>query len=65
MTAREMFVRMLMTIRGVSLEKAILIQKEFKTPRSLIQEFEKNDPELGRKYGKKIQEAIGDLFQNV
>jgi len=63
MTTREMFVKMLMTIRGVSFEKAIAIQREFKTPRDLIERFDGNDPELAKKYGKKIQELITDVFK--
>lgn len=63
MTTREMFIRMLMTIRGVSLEKAIAIQREFKTPKDLIQNFRSDDPELARKYGKRIQESISDIFK--
>lgn len=63
MTTREMFIRMLMTIRGVSLEKAIAIQREFKTPKDLIENFRGDDPELAKKFGKKIQELITDLFK--
>ncbi|ODQ78207.1 hypothetical protein BABINDRAFT_52767 [Babjeviella inositovora NRRL Y-12698] len=36
-TVREMFIRMLMTIRGVSLDKAVVIQKRFQTPRRLLE----------------------------
>ncbi|CCH43736.1 Crossover junction endonuclease [Wickerhamomyces ciferrii] len=63
MTTRELFVRMLMTIRGVSLEKAIAIQRDFKTPRHLFENFDAKDPELAKKYGKRIQELIGDLYK--
>lgn len=63
MTTREMFIRMLMTIRGVSLEKAIAIQKDFKTPKDLIQNFNSQDPELAKRYGKRVQELINDVFK--
>ncbi|KAG2731420.1 hypothetical protein G9P44_005836 [Scheffersomyces stipitis] len=36
-TVREMFIVMLMSIRGVSLERAIVIQRRFPTPKSLIE----------------------------
>ncbi|CAM9011195.1 unnamed protein product [Wickerhamomyces anomalus] len=63
MTVREMFVRMLMTIRGISLEKAIAIQKDYKTPKDLIRNFDGQDPELAKKYGKRVQELIADVFK--
>lgn len=64
MTTKELLVRMLMTIRGISLEKAIAIQREFKTPKLLVKNFDKHDKELTSKYGKKIQEQIAEIFQN-
>ncbi|QOU21243.1 hypothetical protein BRETT_000964 [Brettanomyces bruxellensis] len=39
-TVAEMFVRLLMTTRGVSLDKAIEIQREFKTPKKLIEKYQ-------------------------
>ncbi|KAK6464880.1 hypothetical protein DFJ63DRAFT_285373 [Scheffersomyces coipomensis] len=39
MTVKEMFIMMLMTIKGLSLEKAIVIQNEFPTPNSLLQYY--------------------------
>lgn len=38
-TVKEMFLSMLMAIRGVSLERAIVIQKVFPTPRLLLDYF--------------------------
>lgn len=38
-TIKEMFISMLMTIRGISLEKAITIQRHFKVPKNLIQYY--------------------------
>ncbi|KAM9912520.1 hypothetical protein OXX69_002477 [Metschnikowia pulcherrima] len=37
MTVKEMFVKMLMSVRGISFEKAIMIQRYFGTPRNLIE----------------------------
>lgn len=37
MTVKEMFLLMLMLVRGISFEKAIMIQHKFKTPRKLIE----------------------------
>lgn len=39
MTVKEMFILMLMTIRGVSLEKAVVIQNRFPTPKSLLEYY--------------------------
>ncbi|GMM34798.1 Mus81 protein [Saccharomycopsis crataegensis] len=39
MTVKEVFVKMLMTIKGVSLEKALVIQKHFVTPKKLIDTY--------------------------
>ncbi|ONH65768.1 Crossover junction endonuclease MUS81 [Cyberlindnera fabianii] len=62
MTARELFVRMLMTIRGVSLEKAIAIQKEFRTPKIMFERFDWTDPGFQQRHGKKIAESLGEVF---
>ncbi|KAI5962934.1 MUS81 [Candida pseudojiufengensis] len=39
MTVKEMFVMMLMTIKGCSLEKAIVIQNKFQTPKKLLEYY--------------------------
>lgn len=39
LTVKDMFIQMLMTIRGLSLDKAIAIQQHFRTPRALIEFF--------------------------
>lgn len=46
MTVKEMFILMLMAIRGVSLERAISIQNRFHTPKLLLDFYaeHKNDP---------------------
>ncbi|CAH6719742.1 crossover junction endonuclease Mus81p [[Candida] jaroonii] len=45
-TVKEMFLLMLMNIKGVSLEKAITIQKIFPTPNKLLDHFK--DPNNGK-----------------
>lgn len=40
-TVREMFIRFLMAVRGVSLEKASAIQSHYKTPRALIAAYKR------------------------
>lgn len=61
MTVKEMFILMLMLIKGMSLEKAIVMQSHFRVPRSLIEFF------LEQGVGKTEHEKgvlIMDLFQN-
>ncbi|CAN3377319.1 crossover junction endonuclease Mus81p [Diutina rugosa] len=41
-TVGEMFINMLMAIRGVSYQKALAIQQQFSTPKSLIEFFRSN-----------------------
>jgi crossover junction endonuclease MUS81 len=61
-TVREMFVRMLMTVRGVTLEKAIAIQKQFKTPTAMFEKFDPHDELFISKYGKKVTETLAETF---
>ncbi|GME96835.1 unnamed protein product [Ambrosiozyma monospora] len=42
-SVKELFLKMLLTIRGISLEKAVCIQQIYKTPRGLLQAFERYD----------------------
>lgn len=42
MTVKEMFILMLMLIRGMSLEKAVVLQNYFRVPRNLIEFFLEN-----------------------
>lgn len=39
MTVKEMFILMLMLVRGISLEKAVVIQSHFGTPRKLLEYY--------------------------
>jgi crossover junction endonuclease MUS81 len=41
MTLRDLFLKMLMCVRGISAEKALEIQRSFKTPMELLEAFEK------------------------
>ncbi|KAF9168811.1 Crossover junction endonuclease mus81, partial [Mortierella sp. AD010] len=49
---KDMFVKMLMTIRGVSSEKAMEIARIYKTPRGLFSALEKNSDLTGSAHGK-------------
>lgn len=61
MTVGEMFILMLMQIRGMSLEKAIVLQRHFKVPRNLIEFF----LEMGAgKSELEREQLIMKLFQN-
>lgn len=51
---REMFIRMLMTIKGVSLDKAIVIQRRFPTPDELIKAYMNCPEEEKRKLLSKV-----------
>lgn len=43
MTVKEMFILMLMLVRGISLEKAVVLQSHFQTPRRLIEYYQENE----------------------
>lgn len=61
MTVREMFIRMLLLIKGMTLEKATLLQSRFPVPRRLIEYF------LEQGAGKTEHEKgvlMMDLFQD-
>lgn len=61
LTVKDMFIQMLMTIRGLSLDKAIAIQKHFHTPKGLI-EFFKFEHAVTRDSEKK--DLIYQAFKN-
>lgn len=63
-TAREMFIRHLMTIRGITMDKAILIQSIFKTSIQLYKEFNSKDTKNVELFGKKVCELIGQVYQD-
>jgi crossover junction endonuclease MUS81 len=41
MTLRDLFLKMLMCVRGISAEKALEVQRSFKTPAALLEAYEK------------------------
>lgn len=63
MTVKEMFIKMLMLVRGVSFEKAIMLQRHFQTPRGLIEFYIENqhlsEQEKGMLISKKFQDEPG------
>ena len=59
MTLRDVYLKMLMCIRGVSGEKAVEIQKHWPTPRALTQAYE------GREKGAERDSMISDRLGNA
>ncbi|KAL9045036.1 MAG: hypothetical protein Q9214_001872, partial [Letrouitia sp. 1 TL-2023] len=60
-TVGDIFLRMLMTIRGISGDKAVAIQKVWKTPRAFVQAYRncKDDRERGEMVEKRLaNEAV-------
>lgn len=59
-TIKEIFIKFLMTIKGISLDKAIAIQNHYKTPKNLIISYNKchnNDP---KNCALMIQQELND-----
>ncbi|KAK6531688.1 Crossover junction endonuclease mus81 [Orbilia ellipsospora] len=56
-TLRDVFLKMLMCTKGVSAEKALEIQRHFKTPRELLERYEKCD---GESVGKMMLMGVVD-----
>lgn len=63
MTLRDVFLKMLMTTRGVTGERALEIQKRWKTPHHLVKAFEAcGTGEQGRKRKRELLcNSLGDL----
>ncbi|CUM63465.1 uncharacterized protein PRCAT00001040001 [Priceomyces carsonii] len=61
MTVREMFVSMLMAIKGVSLERAVTVQSYFKTPKGLLDFYH---TEHRCTSDKEKRELLLELFKN-
>ncbi|CAG8819013.1 14376_t:CDS:2, partial [Gigaspora margarita] len=61
LTLKDTFVRMLMTIRGISVDKAAEIIKNYPTPRKLIQEFNSLPNENDKK--KMIMNACNGIIR--
>jgi len=60
-TLRDLFLKMLMCVRGISAEKALEIQRSFATPAALVEAFVKchDDKERDEMVLKACQDAIG------
>ncbi|RCK58140.1 Crossover junction endonuclease MUS81 [Candida viswanathii] len=54
MTVKEMYMLMLLTIKGLSLEKAIVIQRRFPTPKSLLEFYHTENANAPEDYKKKL-----------
>ncbi|CAG8494658.1 7514_t:CDS:2 [Dentiscutata erythropus] len=61
LTLKDTFVRMLMTIRGISVDKAAEITKIYPTPRKLIEEFDSLTTENDKK--KMIMNACNGIIR--
>jgi crossover junction endonuclease MUS81 len=59
MTLRDVYLKMLMCIRGVTGEKAVEIQKNWPTPRALAEAYE------GREKGASRDSMISDRLGNA
>ncbi|CDK27678.1 unnamed protein product [Kuraishia capsulata CBS 1993] len=73
-TVGEMFIRMLMAIKGVSLDKAVVIQRRYGTPLKLVDEYERYtgdgrkmllDEFKGEVGNKKIGPVLSDKIWQV
>ena len=62
-TTKQVFIKFLMTIKGVSLEKAIAIQSHYKVPRNLLMSFKKcqqrNPEECPSMIHHQLQDEVG------
>ncbi|XP_075974985.1 mus81 structure-specific endonuclease subunit [Anticarsia gemmatalis] len=78
LTVTETFIKLLLQLKGVSVEKAVAITKKYSTPRSLIIAYQKcsanqgeillanlKHGELGRNVGPAVSKAVYQLFSNV
>lgn len=54
MTVKEMYMLMLMTIRGVSLDKAVVLQNRFPTPKSLLEFYHTENANAPEEYKKTL-----------
>ena len=77
MTVKELYLRALMTVKGISLEKALMIQSRYPTFKSLLQAYrtslspadgkmmiqkELKDAPGNRKIGKSLSETLWETF---
>jgi len=75
-SVHEVYLRMLMTIRGVNAEKALSLMKVYPTPKSLLVAFQSKSPEEAknlakvatqehinrRRWGAKISESLYNIW---
>lgn len=63
LTVTETFIKLLLQLKGVSVEKALAITEAYKTPRLLMKEYEK----CSKKEGEMLLANLkrGDLNRNV
>jgi crossover junction endonuclease MUS81 len=59
MTLRDVYLKMLMSTRGITGEKAIEIQKHWKTPREFVEAFERR--EEGKERENMVSDKLGGL----
>ncbi|KAG7798200.1 hypothetical protein KL929_002165 [Ogataea haglerorum] len=59
-SVREMFIRMLMTIKGVSLDKAIAIQLHYGTPKNLIDSYTNCTGDKPRMVHDALKDQVGN-----
>lgn len=77
LTVTETFIKVLLQLKGVSVEKALAITSEYRTPKSLIDAYQKCDGDSGmlllanlkygckpRNVGPKVSKSIYHLFQS-
>lgn len=78
LTVTETFIKLLLQLKGVSVEKALAITAKFNTPKSLIIEYQKCDRSSGecllanikygssgRNVGPAVSKAIYQLFSKI
>ncbi|KAK6509829.1 Crossover junction endonuclease mus81 [Arthrobotrys musiformis] len=61
-TIRDVFLKMLMCTRGISAEKALEIQRHFKTPRQLLERYDRAGSEI---VGKPMMMTVVDVATRV
>lgn len=62
-TVKETFIKMLLQLKGVSVEKAVAITNKYKTPHSLINAYKLCDQKQGEMLLAKIK--YGNFARNI
>lgn len=63
LTVKEAFIKLLLQLKGVSVEKALAITNVYNTPKLLIKEYEKHNQKEGEKLLANLK--YGDSNRNV